>query len=136
MHWTTNIEDTPSETGGVYSGDLAGPWLQSTQGGILMLVVSHRATKRRYVCWLPDKRSSTVANAVTEMVFTRWSWRWHSDQSTESTSTFDVFLRDLCIIKASAGGYDSAANGQADSAIQDTERWTRCLFPQARFCGG
>eukprot|EP00969_Alexandrium_andersonii_P148671 6571753-Alexandrium_andersonii.AAC.1 len=60
--------------------------------------------------------SSTASSAIAGMkVFSRWSWRWHSDKGTEFTGEFDKVLRDLCIIRSDTGGYDSAANGLAEA---------------------
>ena len=67
---------------------------------VYMLVLLHQATKTRYLCGLPSKRSSTVADSVIEMeVFTRWSRRWHSDRGTECAGVFDVLLRNFCTVR-------------------------------------
>ena len=78
MSWTiidlteTSKIHTRREAQGVCSADISEPWSETIHGHVYMLVVLHRATKMRNVRGLPDAKSSTVVNAVTEMkVFTQ-----------------------------------------------------------------
>ena len=85
---------------------------------------------RQTICvWRAQKE---ILRCVTEIVvFTRWSWRWHSDRGTECGEAFGVMHRDLCMAKMNIGGHDSLAIGQAEKAITASARGSRCLFHHA-----
>ena len=61
----------------------------------------------------------------------RHIWRFHSDRGKEFMGALDEWLRDQCIVHTTTPGYDSAANGIAQRAIQEITQGIRCLLHQA-----
>ena len=110
------------EAPGQTCADLAGPWPEGLDGEKYMLSVVKRSTSVGYVAAVKDKRAIPMKNALIESKIDMHTIRrYHSDKGSESIGQFDEWKKDFLIKKTTTGGYDSAANGQAESCILEME---------------